>query len=182
MINCILNEADMAKFYNIFLNDYTEGQNWRENHSVELSEIKNQENYESLYKFLDIEVLSKAQRLTYFLEHDIWMVKMAIRLETNSTPDLEKLIFDLIDEKDAKFFILNFRETDYIGSPGLRLVLKTVKKTKGKGGNTILCGLKDYCFEVFNISGFDTFLPITNSLGEAINSIITYKSEYPTIP
>jgi anti-sigma B factor antagonist len=45
---------------------------------------------------------------------------------------------------------------------------KTAKRLKTDHGAIVLCAMKDYVREVFEISGFDTFLPIVSSLGDAV--------------
>ena len=92
--------------------------------------------------------------------------KVQGRLDSNTSPDLEKRIFDAIS---GGSMILDFEELDYISSAGLRVILKATKDLKRSEGKIILCAMKDYVKEVFEISGFDSFLPIVTSLDDAIN-------------
>ncbi len=91
------------------------------------------------------------------------------RLDSNTSPDLEKRIFAAISD-GSKEMILDFENLDYISSAGLRVILKATKDLKRSEGKIILCAMKDYVKEVFEISGFDSFLPIVTSLDDAINS------------
>ena len=67
--------------------------------------------------------------------------------------------------------IVDFGDLDYISSAGLRVILKATKDLKRSEGNFILCSMKDYVKEVFEISGFDTFLPIVSSMDEALQKM-----------
>jgi anti-sigma B factor antagonist len=56
--------------------------------------------------------------------------------------------------------IVDFKDLDYISSAGLRVILKTTKALNREEGKIMLCTMQDYVKEVFEIAGFDSFLPI----------------------
>jgi anti-sigma B factor antagonist len=64
--------------------------------------------------------------------------------------------------------VVDFGSLDYISSAGLRVILKTTKDIKRVEGVFVLCAMKDYVREVFEIAGFDAFLPIFTSLEDAL--------------
>jgi len=64
--------------------------------------------------------------------------------------------------------VVDFEDLDYISSAGLRVILKTTKTLKRTEGKIILCSMQDYVREVFEISGFDAFLPITGRMDDAL--------------
>ena len=66
--------------------------------------------------------------------------------------------------------IIDFAELEYICSSGLRVIIQAAKKLKSVEGNLVLCSMQDYIQEVFEISGFDTFLKIFSSKDEAMDS------------
>ena len=90
------------------------------------------------------------------------------RLDSNTSPAFEKRLFDVI-EKGSKKVIVDFKDLDYISSAGLRVILKAAKTLRGTEDVFILCSLKDYVKEVFEISGFDAYLPITSTIDEALS-------------
>ena len=53
----------------------------------------------------------------------------------------------------------------------LRIILKTTKDLKRTEGNIVLCAMQDYVREVFEIAGFDTFLPIFSTVDEALEKV-----------
>ena len=93
--------------------------------------------------------------------------RLAGRLDSNTSPEFEKKILGTIGN-GSKQLIADFQNLDYISSAGLRVILKATKELKRSEGKLILCSMKDYVKEVFEISGFDTFLPIVPTLEDAI--------------
>ena len=66
--------------------------------------------------------------------------------------------------------IFNFKDIDYISSAGLRVILKATKALKREEGKIMLCDMQDYVKEVFEIAGFDTFLPIVPTMDDALKA------------
>ena len=91
------------------------------------------------------------------------------RLDTNNSPEAEKMILDKI-EQDSTRIVYDFSKTDYISSAGLRVILKSAKLVKGKGGVAI-CNTNDQIQEVFEISGFLTILAHKPDLEGAIEAV-----------
>ena len=104
--------------------------------------------------------------ITQESQKDICVFKLNGRLDSNTSPDFDRLIFDSI-EKGAKHVIVDCEKLDYITSAGLRVLNKTAKRLTRDNGHIVLCSMVDYVREVFEIAGFDTFLPIVGSLDEA---------------
>ncbi len=101
---------------------------------------------------------------------DVNVFSLTGRLDSNTSPSLETKINDAL-EKGLTKLIINFEHLDYISSAGLRVILKTTKDLKRTDGKIMLCSMQDYVKEVFEIAGFDSFLPIVGSMDEALNRI-----------
>lgn len=80
------------------------------------------------------------------------------RLDTNTSPELEKAIEDKLDNVKTLNLFLN--DLDYISSAGLRVLLVLHKKMSSIGGNLIVNNPKDEVLEIFDMTGFSTFLKI----------------------
>jgi len=91
------------------------------------------------------------------------------RLDSNTSPDFEKKVFEAIDD-GSRNMVINCEKLDYITSAGLRVLNKTAKKLKNEG-KIILYAMEDYVKEVFEIAGFDTFLTIVPTRDEALSNI-----------
>jgi anti-sigma B factor antagonist len=92
------------------------------------------------------------------------------RLDSNTSPELEKKLVGAM-ESGARNMVLDFENLDYISSAGLRIILKTTKDLKRAEGALILCAMQDYVKEVFEIAGFDSFLPIVPTVDDALSKL-----------
>ena len=99
----------------------------------------------------------------------ISIFKLNGRLDSNTSQGFEKKIFDAISD-GSKNMIVDFKDLDYISSAGLRVILKATKALNREEGKIMLCSMQDYVKEVFEIAGFDSFLPIVGSMDEALTS------------
>jgi anti-sigma B factor antagonist len=95
--------------------------------------------------------------------------KLNGRLDSNTSQGFEKKIFDAISD-GSKNIIVDFKDLDYISSAGLRVILKATKALNREEGKIMLCSMQDYVKEVFEIAGFDSFLPIVATMDEALQS------------
>ena len=93
--------------------------------------------------------------------------KLNGRLDSNTSQGFEKKIFQAIDD-GSKHMIIDFKDLDYISSAGLRVILKATKALKREDGKILLCDMQDYVKEVFEIAGFDSFLPIVGTMDDAL--------------
>lgn len=100
----------------------------------------------------------------------ISIFKLNGRLDSNTSPALEKKLVSAI-ENGTRNMVIDFENLDYISSAGLRIILKTTKDLKRTEGNIVLCAMQDYVREVFEIAGFDTFLPIFATVDEALTKV-----------
>jgi anti-sigma B factor antagonist len=100
-------------------------------------------------------------------QNDISIFKLQGRLDSNTAPEFEETIFNDIKAGTLKM-VVDFGNLDYISSAGLRVILKATKELKRSEGSFVLCDMKDYVKEVFEISGFDSFLPIVSDMDAAL--------------
>jgi anti-sigma B factor antagonist len=105
------------------------------------------------------------------IRHDHYSVfKLNGRLDSNTAMGFEQKLFECM-ENGTQRMILDFQELDYISSAGLRVILKATKNLKSAEGKLVLCAMQDYVKEVFEISGFDSFLPIEATLDDAVKTV-----------
>jgi anti-sigma B factor antagonist len=105
--------------------------------------------------------------ITIESNNDVYVVAINGKLDTNTTPDAEKKIDELI-ENSAKKLVIDFSSLDYISSAGLRLLLSITKKLKARGGNVRLCHLNEVVQEIFDISGFTSILTVMKIKEDAL--------------
>jgi len=88
-------------------------------------------------------------------------------LDTATSPAAEKEINALIESGTLKF-VFNFEKTKYMSSSGLRVLLATAKRLKGKGELKI-SNLNEIIEEVFDVSGFSSILNVYQTEEEALS-------------
>lgn len=103
------------------------------------------------------------------IQSGVNIFKLNGRLDSNTSQGFEKKVFQAIDD-GSKSMIIDFKDLDYISSAGLRVILKATKALKREEGKMMLCDMQDYVKEVFEIAGFDSFLPIVGTMDDALQS------------
>ena len=78
------------------------------------------------------------------------------RLDTNTAPELEKALADMIDTNDL---IMDFEKLAYVSSAGLRVLLIAQKKMNSLGGMKIV-KVTEAVMEILEITGFADILDI----------------------
>ena len=99
--------------------------------------------------------------------NDIAVFKLNGSLDSNTSPAFEEKVVTTIEGGTGKI-IVDFSGLDYISSAGLRVLNLASVKLKPLSGSLILCSLQDYVREVFEIAGFDQFLPIVSTMDDAV--------------
>ena len=90
-------------------------------------------------------------------ENGITILKIEGRLDTTSTPELEKAIND---EGDAlKNLVLDFKGVNYISSAGLRVLLTAQKKMNVQGSMELI-NVSEAVMDIFEMTGFADILVI----------------------
>jgi anti-anti-sigma factor len=92
------------------------------------------------------------------------------RLDSNSAPQFEKQLQDFL-AAPCSHLVFDFNNLDYISSAGLRVVLNTAKAYKSGQYLFLTCAMQEHVQEVFEISGFDTFITIHRSIDESLSAL-----------
>lgn len=103
-------------------------------------------------------------------QDEIHVFKLNGRLDSNTSPDFEESIFNAIDDGTRRI-VVDCEQLEYITSAGLRVLNKTAKRLKTDDGKIVLCSMEDYVREVFEIAGFDSFLPIVSGMDDAVERV-----------
>lgn len=92
------------------------------------------------------------------------------RLDSNSAPMFEKQLHDFLISPTTHL-IFDFDNLDYISSAGLRVVLNTAKAYHAGPYSFVACAMQDHVLEIFEISGFDSFITIHQSVNESLMAL-----------
>jgi anti-anti-sigma factor len=85
--------------------------------------------------------------------------QMPQKIDTNSAAPLQEKLFQELEKDDAGL-LLDFENTNYISSAGLRVILTVHKKMRAAGRDLELCNVKQQISEVFELTGFSSILVI----------------------
>lgn len=96
----------------------------------------------------------------------ITTLHLAGRLDANTAGELESTMVPLINGGTSQL-IVDFAELEYISSAGLRVLLLGAKLTKKAGGKVVLCQLKDFIKEIFEIAGFMPIFTVVDTCEDA---------------
>ena len=88
---------------------------------------------------------------------DTLTINVEGKITAQTAVDFEKFINDNIDGVSS--LILDFKDTDYVSSAGLRVVLGA-RKAMGDGGSFKVCNLCSDVREIFDITGFSDIITI----------------------
>ena len=99
-------------------------------------------------------------------DSDILVLRLSGRLDSNTSPELEERLVQVMGEGAGRL-LLNFDNLEYISSAGLRVLLKTARELKAAQGLLVVCCLRDYIREVFDLSGFISIIRVVGDESQA---------------
>ncbi|HBB92824.1 MAG: anti-anti-sigma factor [Bacteroidetes bacterium GWF2_49_14] len=91
-------------------------------------------------------------------------------LDTNTSPAAETFIQNLLDQENNRL-IINLKNTDYLSSSGLRVLLATAKKLWAIGGKLKIACPNKVVTEILDTSGFSMILDIRETEGQALSEM-----------
>ena len=94
------------------------------------------------------------------------IVSITGRIDTSGSSEVSDALKTVI-ESGMKKIIINFSHVEYISSSGLRVFISALKQLKGTEGSLILCELKPFVYEVFDLAGFTRIFVICDTVAEA---------------
>jgi len=97
-------------------------------------------------------------RIEKEVKDEVLTIKVEGRLDANTAPELEDSVND--DIVGIKVLNIDLKNLDYISSAGLRVILKFHKQMTSVGGSLTIFSPKDEVLDVFDMTGFSTFLNI----------------------
>ncbi|MDD5495770.1 MAG: STAS domain-containing protein [Candidatus Omnitrophica bacterium] len=101
---------------------------------------------------------------------DVKVMEVVSRFDAYTAGDVEKVLMGLIDN-GAKKILCDFSQTEYISSIGLSVLLSVAKRLQKVGGELVLCSLKSFVLQVFEMTSFTKIFKIYKSQEEALKSI-----------
>ena len=92
------------------------------------------------------------------------------RLDSATCDTLAARLDALVAEGRAQL-LLDCSGVMYVSSAGLRVLLTGAKRTKAAGGSLSCCALQPMVRQVFELSGFGSFLPVYPDRAAALQAL-----------
>ena len=103
-------------------------------------------------------------------ENGITIVTIEGRLDAAQAPAASKAIEKILKGNVSRI-LFDLGGLEYLSSGGLRVILGAAKEMKRKEGKIALCALNEYVKEIFEVSGFDSLIPISETVEDGIQRI-----------
>lgn len=98
---------------------------------------------------------------TVLKENDSVVIKVNGKIDTNTSPALDEAISKEVANTNS--IVVDFTNVDYVSSAGLRVLLSAHKAMSSKKGKFVISHVQDQVMELFDMTGFSTFLNIENN-------------------
>ena len=108
--------------------------------------------------------------ITHVKEGENVVIAIKGRLDAATAPvagnDINKIM-----EGGCLRVLFDFSALEYLSSGGLRVILGVAKELKRKEGKLVLCSLNQFVKELFVVSGFESLIPIENTVESGIRQL-----------
>ena len=109
-------------------------------------------------------------KITQKEENGIVSIAIKGRLDADSSAEAEKVVKDALEGQTTRV-LFNLASLEYLSSAGLRVLLGAAKEMRRKDGKIVLCALNEFVKEIFEVSGFQSLIPITESVESGIKEL-----------
>ena len=103
-------------------------------------------------------------------ENGIVSIAIKGRLDADSSAEAEKVVKDALGGATNRL-LFNLGGLEYLSSAGLRVLLSAAKEMRRREGKIVLCALNEFVKEIFEVSGFQSLIPITDSIESGIETL-----------
>ncbi len=100
-------------------------------------------------------------------ENGIVSIAIKGRLDADSSPEAEKVVKDVLKGQTTRL-LFDLSSLEYLSSAGLRVLLGAAKEMRRRDGKIVLCALNAFVKEIFEVSGFQSLIPIEDSVESGI--------------
>ena len=108
--------------------------------------------------------------LNHVKEGENTIISIKGRLDAATAPVADKAIKKILD-MDCRRILFNLNDLEYLSSGGLRVILGVAKEIKRKEGKLVLCSLNQFVKEIFVVSGFESLIPIEDTVESGIKQL-----------
>ncbi len=109
-------------------------------------------------------------KIETFEEQGVFCFRIEGRLDAVTSETAEQQILEQVRGGQGPF-LFDIAGMEYISSAGLRVLLATAKEIKRSEGRFALCAPNPNVRNIFQISGFAAFFPITDTFEDALKQL-----------
>ncbi len=102
------------------------------------------------------------------------------RMEARLSPELERTIKAILKSGHTRL-LFDLSALEYLRSSVLRVILNAVKEINQKSGKVVLCCLRGYVKEIFEVNHFKDTIAITDSVESGYKALACGLKAAPTI-
>ena len=104
------------------------------------------------------------------VENGVLIVTVDGRLDASNASVAEEKINKAL-EGDQNRLLFDLSGLEYLSSGGLRVILGAAKEIRRRDGKVALAALKEYVYEIFEVSGFTAMIPIKDTIEEGLQEV-----------
>ena len=104
------------------------------------------------------------------VENGVLIVTIDGRLDASNATVAEAEINKAL-EGDQNRLLFDLSGLEYLSSGGLRVILGAAKEIRRRKGKVALAALKEYVYEIFEVSGFTAMIPIKDSIEDGLKEV-----------
>jgi anti-anti-sigma factor len=103
------------------------------------------------------------------IKDGIKIFRLVGRLDSNTSKELEDELIRAISSGSNKI-IVDFENLEYFANAGLRVIFEAHHNLLKEDGQVILCSMQKHIREIFQITGFDDYVPILDNMDQALET------------
>ena len=105
------------------------------------------------------------------LENEILIIAISGRLDAATAPIADETIKKTLEEHTNRL-LFDLKDLEYLSSGGLRVILGAAKEMRRREGKVALAGLNKFVYEIFEVSGFQSLIPIKDTVEEGLKELV----------
>ena len=112
-----------------------------------------------------------------YVKSNVLIVEADVEIDHHRAERTRKSVDFIMDNMGIDKIIFDFRETQFMDSSGIGLIMGRYEKAKLTGGRVVIANMNSSVDRVIKMSGLDNKICVRNSLSEAIDEMNAYKSK-----
>ena len=104
------------------------------------------------------------------VENDVLIISVEGRMDASNAQVAEGEINKALEGEHNRL-LFDLSGLEYLSSGGLRVILSAAKEIRRREGKVALAALKEYVYEIFEVSGFTAMIPIKKTIEEGLKEL-----------